>query len=99
MIKLKLMLANLILRRNEINAIQDAIRDAGNDVKTTLNVVAQVISGITGGVAGIALLIVLVKTGFKSYRGDTGAWEDAATSLCMCVIVLALSAAVFTAFF
>ena len=97
--KLKLMLANLILQRNEITAIQNAIKVAGNDVKSTLNVAAQTLVGIIGGVAGIALLIVLVKTGFKSYRGDAGAWEDAATSICICVIVLALSAGVFTAFF
>ena len=97
--KLKLLLADFILHESEITDIQNAIKDAGKDVSSTLNIVAQTISGVIGGVAGIAILIVLVKTGLKSYRGDTGAWEDAATALCMCVIVLALSAAVFTAFF
>lgn len=99
MSKLELMKANIIFAKGEVDKIQKAIKGAGTDITNTIKVVAQVLSAITGSVAGLVLLFMIVKTLFKSHRGDGGAWDEAATGIAVCIICLALSAAVFTAFF
>ena len=96
---LKLMKAELIIGGKEITSIQNVIKNAGKDITGTIKVVAQVLAGIVGAVAGLVLLFMIVKTLFKSHRGDGGAWDEAAQTIAVCIICLAFSAAVFTAFF
>ena len=96
---LKLMKAELIIGGKEITSIQNAIKNAGKDITSTIKVVAQVLAGIVGAVAGLVLLFMIVKTLSKSHRGDGGAWDEAAQTIAGCIICLAFSAAVFTAFF
>lgn len=93
------MKAKSTIAKGEIVSIQNAIKSAGTDITNTIKVVAQVISAVTGSVAGLVLLFMIVKTLFKSHRGDGGAWDEAAAGIAVCIICLALSAAVFTAFF
>lgn len=83
----------------EVDKINKSITNAGNDITSIIKTAAQVISGLVGTVAGLALLIVCVKTGFKSWKGNDSAWDEAGNTIAVCVVLISFSVAVFAAFF
>lgn len=97
--KIKLIKANIIIAKGEVDKIKKAITDAGTDIEGVLKSAAKMISGLTTSVSGIVLLFLILKTAWKSTHGNSGAWDEAANGLAVCVICLSLSAAVFTSFF
>lgn len=98
MLKYKI-LSSMITLGNPITDLVNAIDNAGTDIQTLIKAAAQVASGLVGAVCGLILLITCIKAGWKSHKGNDGAWDEASGTIANCVIILAIAGAVFTAFF
>lgn len=96
---IQIMKAHITIGAGEVEKISKAITAAGTDIQTIIKTVAQVMSGLVGAVAGLALIIVCITTAFKSNKGNNAAWDEAASTIAVCVIVISFCTAVFAAFF
>lgn len=95
---MKLLLFNIITL-SPVSDLVKAFANAETDIQSLIKAAAKLISGLTGSVAGMILLFMCLKTAFKARGGNSGAWDEAAETIAICVIVLCFSGAIFTIFF
>lgn len=88
-----------MIKQGAVDDIIKAVKDAGSDLVRVIQSGAAAISLVITAIAGLALLIVCLATGFKSWRGNSDAWGDAMQTIAVIVAVICFSTSVMAIFF